>query len=588
MESRSPLDSRGSPLPRQTDPPSSSPQRRQLSLAPVTPRHAPPVIESADYSIRVLDPLAKYFRDKHGKEVFEEILAPTGLGIADFDQHNRWISSATFEKFLEVARERFSDDASFKQACTHRLEEGYGPVRYVLWATSPAAVYLLIAKTYHLVARIGRAEVVSYTRTSLHLRMTSDQPFSRCVCLVRQAHTAALPTMWGLPPASLREENCIAHGDSSCDFHFTWFDTRRWLPVLLGTLVGSAAISFFPAHTYPYLLPIVGALLGYTYELTRTDRTNLHRHREMMDALAELARDESEAQREMMAYHQRQREWTRLLEEEAHERATTLAAVTKRIEELQQARETTLLGFSHDLRNPLLVIKSSVEYLRDAQLGDEEADAVRDLDMATQQMQRMLSELMEVATTQRNFMQLLPQRFQVEPLTERLRRRLRALVHGRDIRPTVFSTREAPDSIEVDPLLFDRVTDNLLTNAAKYTERGSIVVEVDGSPGFLVIKVSDTGRGIPDEELEKIFHAGGSDTSSRARDSYGVGLSVVVNLLDHIGGKLEVMSKPGRGTTFWIHFPVSAQVTTIPAERSAEKNDSEVLSRVVRIRKQPP
>jgi two-component system sensor histidine kinase EvgS len=178
---------------------------------------------------------------------------------------------------------------------------------------------------------------------------------------------------------------------------------------------------------------------------------------------------------------------------------------------------------------------------------------------------------MIVATTGNGTIRLEPQVVEVPTLTTRIRKRLNALVYGRGVRASVLPTREAPETLEVDPLLLDRVLDNLLTNAAKYTERGSIVVEIDGTPGFLTLKISDTGRGIDEAEMEKVFKPGGSRREDRASDSWGVGLSVVVQLLGRIGGRLEVMSKPGVGTTFWAHFPV---VSSPAANRSAPPQTS--------------
>ena len=73
---------------------------------------------------------------------------------------------------------------------------------------------------------------------------------------------------------------------------------------------------------------------------------------------------------------------------------------------------------------------------------------------------------------------------------------------------------------------------------------------------------------------------------SRRGDSFGVGLSVVVQLLDQIGGRLEVMSKPASGTTFWVYFPVAASSRTsrLDVDRQKESTD-ETLRRVVRIRR---
>jgi signal transduction histidine kinase len=165
-------------------------------------------------------------------------------------------------------------------------------------------------------------------------------------------------------------------------------------------------------------------------------------------------------------------------------------------------------------------------------------------------------------------------------LADELRRRLRAMLIGRPVAVTVFSTREAPPTVSTDRLVFDRVLDNLLTNAAKYTSEGSIVVEISGAPGFLLLKVSDTGRGIADAEIERIFRANGSVADERAPRSYGLGLSVVVRLLNRVGGRLEVLSKPNVGTTFWLYFP-----TEFPAEIEAHAEHDELMARVVRIRR---
>ncbi|HEY6461327.1 MAG TPA: ATP-binding protein, partial [Polyangiaceae bacterium] len=90
--------------------------------------------------------------------------------------------------------------------------------------------------------------------------------------------------------------------------------------------------------------------------------------------------------------------------------------------------------------------------------------------------------------------------------------------------------------------------------------------------------------------LEKVFEPGGSSLESRRGDSYGVGLSVVVKLLEQMGGTLEVMSRPGSGTTFWVYLPVKPgqhRRTTDPGRRSfPPESTSPRLSRVVSIRKQ--
>jgi two-component system sensor histidine kinase EvgS len=162
---------------------------------------------------------------------------------------------------------------------------------------------------------------------------------------------------------------------------------------------------------------------------------------------------------------------------------------------------------------------------------------------------------------------------------------MRALVLGRDIRVSVFKTREAPEQIHIDTLVFERVIDNLFTNAAKYTERGSIVVELDGIPGFLTLKVSDTGCGIEEADIAHIFRPEGSAPERRSSHSLGIGLSVVIRLLQQIGGRLEVMSKPAQGTTFWAHFPIQGSESAHAPRSVPLPGDDEVVHQVVTIRR---
>ena len=563
---------------------------RHLRLAPSRP--PPPVDDDkADYNLRLLWPLARYIEDTQGLPALEAVAVASGLVVDDFAEKNRWVSVARFESLLATFREVTGSEESYRAACVHRIAESFGPFRYVLWATSPAAIFQLAAKTYHVVSTVGEPVVVSRGRTWLRGRVTlpAGVPFSRATCILRQAQTAVLPTLWGLPPALVREESCIAHGDASCDLEFRWYDKRRWLPNVIGALGGAAtavAASYVsvgnPAGAVAMI--VAGVALGHIYELHQTDRVNATTREEVLRALRAVADEEAQARREILDLSHRQKEWTRLLEEDATERSAAFADVAERIETMQRARTTRLLGFSHDLKNPLQIIRMSIDYLREnaVDIGSEGADVVRDLDLSVASMQKMLAGLMQVVTAQRALVQLAPQKMDVAPLVERLRRRLQALVYGRTIKVVVFKSREAPDAVTIDPVLFDRVVDNLLTNAAKYTERGSIVVDLDGVPGFLVVKVSDSGRGIAPEELEGTFRAGGSDPKTRANPhSWGVGLSVVVQLLDQIGGKLEVMSKPASGTTFWVHLPVEVAAANI------EKNEDDALSRVVRIRNVP-
>jgi signal transduction histidine kinase len=549
---------------------------------------------SADYNLRILWTLARYVEDTFGEGALRDVAAAGGVAPGNFEG-NFWVGAAAFEAILASARARMKDDEEFKRACVYRIKEAYGPLRYILWATSVPAVFAAAAKQYVLMSRCGELTVVEHSRTSAHVSFRSTSgPYSRINCLARQAQSCALPTFWGLPPAYVRESACIARGDATCELHYHWYVARRWLPVvagglLLAALAGVVLTRFsLPSVPTPVAMALVGAVIGYLLEMRRAESSNEGTRREVMEAFQHLAREEAESRNELLQMHDRQKEWTRLVEEEMSSRAAAIQQLASGVEDLHQARASTLLGFSHDLRNPLQIIQMSAEYLSSMGPVKSDTDAVEslhDITLAVDRMRRMLGDLMHVTKAQRDFVTMAPQRVETRGLTDALRRRLRALSFGSAVRTTVFKTREAPDHLEIDPLALDRIIDNLLTNAIKYTDRGSIVLELDGTPGFLVIKVSDTGRGIEPDSVDRIFEAGGSSPESRRGDSFGVGLSVVVQLLDQIGGRLEVMSKPGSGTTFWVYLPVAGVAGTSGGEVDRRKESTdETLRRVVRIR----
>jgi signal transduction histidine kinase len=550
-----------------------------------SPASEAPQPTGRDYNLQILWPLARYVEDKQGAEALRKLAASAGVQTSDLDGKAHWASLECFEAFLAEARARLGDE-TFKVACAYRLREAYGPLRYLLWATSPAAVFRQAAKNYRMISRVGDLQIVSSTRNQVHTRFVSTRPFGRATCLMRHAQGAALPTLWGLPSAYVEERSCIGLGDPSCEFYMCWYEQRRWTPELAALLtaglgMGAVSAGYLSSSAPLFLITALTGAIAYIYELRRTDKVNVKIREDFMGTLRRLAEEEANVRDELIALHQRQREWSRLLEQAAAEQAESFRRIAAEVESFQEERQS-LLGFSHDLRNPLAVLDAAIEYVREKAdaLGPEGPSLAEDMKGSVTTMKRLVASLMSVQTERSLLVKSVPKAIEVPTIADRLRRRVKALAHGQDVRATVFSTREAPASIETDPVVFDRIFDNILANAVKYTPRGSIVVEVGGTPGYLVIKVSDTGRGIEPEQLEKVFSPRGSDPSGRAPDSYGVGLSVVVQLLGQMGGRLEVMSKPGVGTTLWVHIPERAVQGSLPERESAEN----LLSRVVKIR----
>jgi signal transduction histidine kinase len=574
---------------------------RPSSGHPLTPLPRDP--GGVELNAKILSSLSLWIAKTHGDAKLREIAESSGVDPTKIDGVTQWLSVDQVERFHTLARELVEDDRAFLRSCGEHFFESMGAVRFMVRALSVQQFFEAAAKASKQLLRISRFEVIESTWSSFAIRYVSDKPESRLLCLSRQAGWIYGPRMWGLPLAQLTETACIARGDHCCEYHLTWFERGRLFPILVGLAAGAMAAFLFGRFETNWVawatLPLLGGLLADLLELRRTSRSNLAFARDVNEVLRDVSNDEVDARSEIVALHQRQREWIRLMEQQVTERTTTLEQIVEGLDGLQQSRVSTIRGFSHDLRNPLFVVRGNTQFLLERYKSGEEGDALRDMEIAAVQIETMLSKLMEVATAETGFVKLVPAPVDVAPLAETFRRRLKALVHGRDIKVSVFCTREAPERIVVDPLVFDRVVDNLLTNAAKYTDRGSILLEISGTPGggkpmaamndipvdagFLTLKLSDTGLGIPAAEVERIFHPRPASEPSQRPNSYGIGLSSVVRLLSQIGGRLDVMSKADVGTTFWAHFPA------VPPERKkvagSEDNLESMITRVVTIRK---
>ncbi len=545
---------------------------------------------SADYSLRILWTAARWIEDVKGRDALEAVAKEIGITADDFDARTGWLSHEQMETFLLRARELAGSDEALEGVFGHRLKESYGAFVYMIWALSPQMMMEGAAKmTNPTLTKVGHFEVLESSKSHFRLRYRTTRPESRLMCASRRIAWALGPSVWGLPPAELKEHACTAKGDDFCEYELRWFQPWSKLPMALGLLLGlllAVPLGMLGHWGLAVSLPLLMAGAGYVLDLRRTSQANLEYANELKDVMAAVGATESEARAEIYALHQRQREWIRVMEQQVADRTSALEKVVDGIAALQKTRVSTIRGFSHDLRNPLFVVRGNAQFLLERVRDGEEGDAIRDMDKAAAQIETMLTGLMDLATKDTGT-KLQPKPLPVPPLADTLRRRLRALVHGRDIKVTVFCTREAPEKVVVDQLVFDRIVDNLLTNAAKYTQRGSIVLEIDGTPAtgsqpeFLTLKLSDTGQGIPAHEVERIFRPRSSDEPSGPQ-SYGVGLSSVVRLMAQFGGRLDVMSKEGVGTTFWAHVPVEArEERSIPGEDNFES----MIMRVVRIRR---
>ncbi len=545
--------------------------------------------EPEDLNLRVLRPLFRYVRQHHGEDALHRILSEAGAEPSILRRSAPWVSLPVFEAILSGARELVGSDAAFMKACAFQLKKVYGPLLLVIRSMTVNTGYRAMARTSHLVTRVSHYEVVESRRNAITLRYHSKHPDSRLNCLSRQAQLSSVPSLWwGLPPAKVQVNKRLCDGDDCCEYVVSWREPLRLrspaLGGLLGFLAGQLLANVHPlTPTYvPILLGLIGMGIGLVVQLRLMLLDYLAFAEETSYEVEKVVQDHARAVDEILALHNRERQWSHSIETRYHERRERLEKVVERLDGGQAAAKHQLLNLSHDMNNPLTVLRASASALGREIAGTHE-DTVNAISSAVDRLEGLLNEMSSIVSGDGERL-LSAEDIDVDELTNRIRRQLRATVMGRDIRITVFQTRECPRDLRTDETLLERIVDNLLTNACKYTKEGSIVVEVSGIPGHLQLKISDSGRGIGEDRLEQVFFSGQPDREPLVGTSRGDGLSIVVRMLDQLSGRLEIMSSPGEGTTIWVTLPVDPppglEMETRPGPDTARSR----FERVVRIR----
>jgi len=526
--------------------------------------------QSADLNLRVLRPVVRYVADYYGRAELERLAKASGLTLADLETTNAWCSLEQIESVLLGARQLMPDDRTYREACGYEIDEPRGAIRLFMGAISPTMAYEIGCKNiHHLLTRISRFELELIRRGEVRLRYRTTRNESRLLCFTRQASVGGVPKLWGLPPGHVIEESCVAYGDDCCSYHVQYYEARRWIPAGLAVALGSGAVAALHAVGQPasFAWVIVAGLAGILYEWRAANLTNRHTQEGINTAYLQIARDDAHARRELFELTQRQKTWGHLMEDEVVDKVGRLNQLVAEVEQLHPSPVVQLKRATAGVENPLSTIRSGLEQLR----GISPSEAVPTVDRlsnAVVALDRKLRTIGRLASSPANLVSLCSRTVPVAPLADELRNRLQALVRGKDVRVSVFSVRDAPEAITIDIVLFNRIIDNLLLNAAEFTEYGSIIVEVAGTPDFLTIKISDTGGTLREDEVGKIFRPVQRGPGGY---SYGAGLSVVIQLLASVGGKLDVMTHNGKGTTFWAHFPLNKERATAPVDSEADK-----------------
>lgn len=259
----------------------------------------------------------------------------------------------------------------------------------------------------------------------------------------------------------------------------------------------------------------------------------------------------------------------------------------KKLAELDREKTEFFANVSHELRTPLTLILAPVEEILSSAAGITDRVAVR-LGVVRDNCLRLLklvNDLLDVIRLEEGKEDLASRPVDLNTV---LRGIVDGMIHLADTKEISVSPRFASEPLFVlgDLRALEKVVVNLLSNAVKFTGKGgSIRVETWGDGSSAMFQVADTGIGIPPEEQAHIFdrfrQVDGSST--RRYRGTGLGLALVKELTEKMGGRVDVKSAPGKGTTMTVRLPLAPEGTTEADEEAFGYAEDDGLERLHRL-----
>jgi signal transduction histidine kinase len=240
-------------------------------------------------------------------------------------------------------------------------------------------------------------------------------------------------------------------------------------------------------------------------------------------------------------------------------RVCVLRDVTQ-LKEIDTLKSDFVATVSHDLRSPLTLMRGYATMLEMAgELNDQQKSYTRMIVQGVDNMAKLVNNLLDLGRIDFGVgLQL--ENIPVLDILERVTSSLQMQAKEKHISLGVEIPRDLPHVIEADKALLQQALYNLVENALKYTpEGGEVTIRLQTDPSALIFAVQDTGIGIPQSDLPRLFEKfyRGTNREALAKRGTGLGLAIVKSIAERHGGKVWAESELGKGSTFYLLVPLT-------------------------------
>ncbi|MBN1554050.1 MAG: response regulator [Phycisphaerae bacterium] len=242
---------------------------------------------------------------------------------------------------------------------------------------------------------------------------------------------------------------------------------------------------------------------------------------------------------------------------------TDLYEAKQNAESAVEAKSEFLARMSHEVRTPMNCVLGMTELLRQTQLTKEQKEYATLAQSAAETLMRMINDILDYSKIEAGMLDLECVDFNLRECVGETITALDFVAQQKALELVCDIAPDVPEQFRGDPVRIRQILTNLAGNAVKFTEGGEVIISVEEQTRqddeiHLLFSVRDTGGGISREHQTRIFNAfeQGDDAATRKYGGVGLGLSIAMHLVQHMGGKVWLESEVGRGSTFSFTLPL--------------------------------
>jgi len=258
-------------------------------------------------------------------------------------------------------------------------------------------------------------------------------------------------------------------------------------------------------------------------------------------------------------------EQAQILETQRDELERSTAAVELKARELElasQYKSDFLANMSHELRTPLnslLILSKLLADNTEENLSKEQVEYARTINASGADLLTLINDILDLSKIEAGHVEVRPERVNLQRLAGDIRQLFQPVADERGLAFVIRLDDDCPVAIDTDRQRLEQILKNLLSNAFKFTEHGSVRLTVSPAGDRVALSVTDTGIGISTEQSDSIFEAfrQADGTISRRFGGTGLGLSISRELARLLGGAITLDSRMGEGSTFTLTIPLA-------------------------------